>query len=516
MNKLTKYLEDNFIEFEKITDNIVKINDKTYQIVYPNSEGKLFDDSFDMTCDDTEEDNYIFEFGGKWYSSPKGSETDPQLNLVKYLGKANIQPPLIPWLGIHGKYEILNGSRSYDDWCKKAKFLGCTSLGICELNTLAGVLQFQEECKNFKIHSIIGATYVIAKENIDERYKVKVYVKNEEGWDNLLRIHKAINIDNEGFIPETQFLKYLGGLIIILDPKYSSFLQIQIYRSHEVFYQLDTVQFENEEADKEYLSNLKLFIQSSFKPVLIQDSYYLDKEDSHIKTKLNQISGTRELKSKNQYFKAFDEIYDELDSLFSRESETFEKLIEMSVKNLLQIEKSCQFQIDTSKRHLPEYKMTEEESKRFATNRNMLDFLIEKGLQKKIAKKDFDQYRERIKSEIEVIEHGNVVDYFLILWDIIRWCQEQGILVGVGRGSSGGSLVAYLLDITQLDPLKFDLLFERFLNKGRIGKHTYQKILSINDGDIELDFDQNISIFRNSKSLKIKACELQKGDQIIM
>ena len=155
MNNLTQYLKDNFIKFEQVSENIVKIEEKNYQLVFPDKDGVLFDSLFQMTCDDTEEDNYVFEFGGKWYWTPKGRETNPQLNPLKYIGKANVEQPYMPWLGIHGKYEILNGSRDYVDWCKKAKFLKCDTLGICELNTLAGVLQFQEECKSNNIKSII-------------------------------------------------------------------------------------------------------------------------------------------------------------------------------------------------------------------------------------------------------------------------------------------------------------------------------------------------------------------------
>ncbi len=113
--------------------------------------------------------------------------------------------------------------------------------------------------------------------------------------------------------------------------------------------------------------------------------------------------------------------------------------------------------------------MTDEEKEKFETNEDLFWHLIEDGFKRKI-KNDHDKYLKRIEKEFSVIEMGNVVDYFLILWDIIKFARSNGILVGVGRGSAGGSIISYLLDIIQLNPLEFDLLFERFLNEGRIKK----------------------------------------------
>lgn len=485
MNNLVEYLKTNFIKFNQVSDNVVKIGDQTYQLIYPDSKGRLFDDLFELTCSDTDEDNYIFCFGDKWYFTPKGTETNPQLNPVKYLGEANIEPPFIPWLGIHGKYEILNGSRDYKDWCKKAKFLKTKVLGICELNILAGTLQFQEECKSNDIKPILGATYIISNQDKDIRYRVKIYAKNEQGWQTLLRINKQVNVDNDGFVDEKYFWDNLEEVIIVFDPKYididylTSNLHFTVFNK-DVYYQLDTVQYENQDSDVKYLENLGRFIKSSIQPILIQDSYYLDKEDSYIKGKLNAISGDREFKSKNQHFKSFDEIFSELDQIFSKESEIFERLLERSVKNLNKVIKECDFQIGVKNRFLPKYKMTPEQSNKFKTNQELFDSLIEEGFKIKIPKRKEKEYKERLEREIEVIKYGDVIDYFLILWDIVEWCKYKDILTGIGRGSAGGSLVSYLLNIIKLDPLEFDLLFERFLNKGRV---------AVSLPDIDTDFE---------------------------
>lgn len=478
MKELIEYLESNLIDFVQKSKNVVEIDNQTYQLVEPDEEGFLFDESLEMTCEDTVEDNYVFKFGGIWYWTPRGTETQPKFNRLKYIGKAKLEFPSIPWLGVRGKNEILNGSRDYKDWCRKAKFLGVDVLGICEKNSLAGALQFQEECKANKIKSIIGATYTIFNEKKDQKYDVKVYAKNYDGWQTILSINKAVLVDNYKFISEQQFKSLeTSNIHVIVDPKSLLFENIDIKFD---FYQYDSVQYSTPQTDISYLNNLKKYIQSSYKPILIQDSFYLDKDDAHIKQKLNSISGVRELTSNNQYFKSFDEIFDEFDKLFDSSDELFSKLLDRSKSNLQKLVDSCDFVIETGHRHLPKYKMNEEEKKVFKTNRELFDHLIEEGFKKRVPKGKEKEYRERLNIEIDVIEYGDVIDYFLILWDIIKWCKTQNILVGIGRGSAGGALTSYLLEIIQLDPIQYDLLFERFLNKSRVEKSM---------PDIDTDFE---------------------------
>ena len=484
MNNLSKYLEDNLIKFEQVSDNIVKIEEKTYQLILPDKEKKIFDDSFELLCDDTEEDNYIFEFGGKWYWTPKGTERTPQLNPVKYIGKANVEQPFLPWLGIHGKYEILNGSRDYKDWCKKGSFMQTSCLGICELNTLAGAILFQMECKSAEIKSIIGETFVVRNQTKDLHYRIKLYAKNEAGWQTLLRFNKSVNVDNNSFVDEDFFWNNIADCVIVVDPKYVDFDYFK--ENHrdvfsEAYYQLDTVKYDNQDSDKKFLENFAKFIRSDIRPILIQDSYYLDKEDAYIKTKLNQISGNREFKAENQYFKSFDDVFNELDELFDKDSSTFDSLINSSMKNLMRMVKECDFAVDLDNFHLPDYVLTQEQSKNFKDKNELFLSLIEEGFKMRVPKGKKKEYRERLDREIGVISQGyNLEDYFLILWDIIHWCDSNNILVGIGRGSAGGCLISFLLGIVRLDPIKYDLLFERFLNENRIKKSL---------PDVDCDFE---------------------------
>ena len=151
----------------------------------------------------------------------------------------------------------------------------------------------------------------------------------------------------------------------------------------------------------------------------------------------------------------------------------------------------------------------------------MFEELVFKGLEEHIDLLDKygeDVIGERIDREISTIEFGGVEDYFLVLRDIVNWCRANNILLGAGRGSAAGSLVTYLLGITKVDPMRYGLLFERFLNKGRLWKETEKEMVRIIGEDnleIELDISTNCKIFRENKEMLVEAKDIQEGDEII-
>ena len=207
MKNLTKYLKENKITFKQLSDNAVLLDGKEFELIKPDEDGLLFDDNFTLINDKTDKDGYVYQFGSKWYYMYKGDEEKPKLNPLKYIGKTKQAIETNSFLGIRGAFELLNGSRLYKDWCKKAKFLGCSALGICEKNTLAGVLKFQLECDANGIKPIIGETVTILRTKDDFRYDVKVYAKNESGWANILLLNKELNVINYKFVREERFLQ---------------------------------------------------------------------------------------------------------------------------------------------------------------------------------------------------------------------------------------------------------------------------------------------------------------------
>lgn len=496
---LNKWVSDNLLSVIEVNERTIEIPEVgKFLLVEPKtlllSEGEerknvIFDGEFQIQLNEIEDkycdavDFLLFEFGNKWYYT--NSLTPDEIIEFKYLGKANISfnDLSVPHLAIHGGFELGNGSRSYEDWCKKAKFLGVTTLGICEQNTLAGTLDFQGACLKEGIKPIIGETIILLTES-KAKLPLKIYVENEVGWKNLLWINKLINVDNGGeFIREAELLNVpTEGLILILSPEFdiSKYWRIFSKNFKKISYQIDFVEWSSQSKDESWLTSMKSYLDNladhefhKFKPVLICDSFYLDQPDHIIKASLNSICKVGfKSQSSDQYFKSIDDIYLQASSLFGEQDARCMDLIETAIRNTNELCATIDFKIPTGQFRLPEYEMTEEEKGLYPTTEDMLWAMIEIGLSAKVFDKveDEQKYMDRIQTEFEVIKNGNVISYFLILADIIKWCKDQNILVGIGRGSSAGSLIAYCMDITKIDPIKYDLLFERFLNAGRIGK----------------------------------------------
>lgn len=488
MKEFLDYLEKNLMCYTVVDEGIVEIGGSTFELYKPAYDGALFDEDFNFVgipASDrggesvgTECNYYAYRFGGVYYMLPRGKENDVKLIRLKYVGQAAQEIPTEVFLGVHGQYEITSGSGPYSEWCRKAKFLGVHTLGICEKNSLAGALKFQEECQKNGLKSVIGMECTVYDEPNDYRFTVKVYARNEKGWRDLLTINKFINCDNPKYISLSDFnavTRNNDDLVLFLDPKTLDYSRLKGLGLDAVIYQLDPVEYTDNSRDEKYLKNLKAFFKDrNLVPVASIDAWYLDEEYSCIRPRLQSIGGTTAYDSDNQYFKANDQYFLELASMFPDTEQGFEDAYSRftdAVDLLKDIADAIDFTIDVKKRHLPRYKMTPEEASQFETNEDLFWSLIEKGLE---AHPDLledwgdDVIAERIDREVGVIKLGEAIDYFLITWDIINWCHCNGIMTGISRGSAGGCLVSYLLGITKLDPMKYDLLFERFLNAGRV------------------------------------------------
>lgn len=498
VHQFREYLQENLMNYKELTPYVYEIGGKTFEIFQPvmqdtgnGEQPVLFDDFFNF-CGiplepnaermDTDCDYIAYRFGGVWYMLDKDKKEDVKLCRLKYIGSAVPQAmPMDVFLGVHGQYEILSGSGTYADWVAKAKFLGVKALGICERDTLAGALKFQAECDKGGIKPIIGMECSVYDIKNEVQFTVKVYVKTVKGWDILLSINKAINCDYPKYIPLDEFKALIKGqydnLLIILDPKtllHSDLVKMDLVGDDVGYVQIDSVKYNEEFRDKEYLTSLKeYFNDPMLAPFLMVDAWYLDKEYSCIRKRLSAISGKNFFDSDNQYFKTNDQVITEIETFFpmNEDGAMALDLLDKSLESLRYEVDSITFRIETNNRHLPKYKMLPEESEKYGTNEELFDGLIEDGLRRHpelIERWGESVIRERIQREKGVIELGAAIDYFLITRDIINWCHKNDIMTGVSRGSAGGCLVSYLLGITKLDPLEYNLLFERFLNEGRV------------------------------------------------
>lgn len=505
LENLLKYIRTMLLDAE-LSGNVLVIDNKQYLVL--EDELILDEDGEFAPITNEDVDGFVYEFGGRWYTQLQDEEFT--LSELCYIGTAKEKVPTKSFLGIRSGYELMNGMGLYKDWIAKGKFLGCETLGICERNTLGGVLAFQNECKNNGIKSIIGMTVSVKGNDV---FDLKLYAKNFQGWLNLLKFNEIINVDEKPFVELDTIKNNLEGLFVVVDPKSMNFKEDLDYD----YYQLETVQYLNEDTDRWFINNLESFLKSDKSPISITDAFYLEQRDCQTREALWIINKSFDDKTNNQYFKSKTQYAGELLNMFDKEDKSWIELYKTAQVNENELIQGCTFEYDTDTRHLPRYIMTEEESSQFDTNEELFLHLVKKGFKDRKVK-DANKYLDRLKKEIEVLKMGDVIDYFLSLHDIIRYAKSKDMLTGIGRGSAGGSLVAYLLGIIQVDPLRFDLLFERFLNSGRMGKFEDRPLFILEDdkgNKIELIEGSLVKIKRNNSDMIVFVHELLEGDEII-
>lgn len=488
--------------------------------------------------------NYItFKFGDNWYYYDI-RETF-KFNILKYIGKrqkTKISQTFVN-LGIHTPFELLNGSFSLKDWVNKARYLGHTALGICDRNTMAADLSLQKECESAGLKWVFG--YSLTFTNGIEKVGAKVYCQTQQGLQNLLRIQKCINVDSEDKIIDiTDLLKYGQGNALVFD-KYSSFwlkgLGDNIEKFLEafddkVYYQLDLSEYKAERIDIKVLEATKCYFDSIYPtgdipPVLICDCYYLDKDDAKNKIILNKIAeGAAHEQSDDQYFKDLDEHWTTFEPLFDSDKWDVRDVFDWACENTVKIAEGATARFETDRNFMPQYDMTPEEHAKYGDRHTMFLTLLEEGFEKLVPKGKEEIYRKQLDYEIYVLESTNNIDYMLVQYDTVNWARRNGILVGCGRGSAGGCLVLYLLGITLIDPIKYNLLFERFLLPERAGLYPSdvtivgKDIDSLDFVEVELDnhkiykIDKDAQLIvkraNNDEAIVIYADELQAGDDI--
>lgn len=489
----------------------------------------------------------IFPFGECWYYIDIREEK-LTFHILKYVGetpKTETQYDFYP-LGIHTGYELLNGSGALSVWADKAKFLGYKGIGICDLNTFAGSLDLQRECDKRGLKYCFG--YSIRMKVGGEVVGAKIYASSQTGFKNILRIQKVINVDHEEkFIQYYEVLQYGKGNCIVFDKWSGQWcvehedLVKEISKAFDgyIYFQVDISEYKADRIDSKLLDSIKAYFDHFYLddgkyrcdllPVLIQDMYYPDEDDKKCKIILNKIAhGTSHEVSDMQYMKTLDELFDEFDALFSEKYS--ENVFYDMCQSTCDIAESCHASYDMSENYAPEYTLTDDEKVEYGNAHNMFNQLLEKGFKELVPKGHEEEYRKRMEYEKYVIESTDNIDYFLITRDEINWAQEHGILTGIGRGSAGGCLVLYLLHITNIDPIKWGLIFERFLLPergglspadvtkicdGTISSNEYYTLELENGKSYKFDKDAQFLVKRGEETFPVYADELLEGDDII-
>lgn len=554
-NELLEWLDANKIQYEILDDEVVNVEGlgKMYyedtnlisSIFRTDLQNNVkFNATENIETLHDEEIFYIvFKFGDNWYYYDTRKEF--KFNILKYIGtrkKCEHDQPFVN-LGVHTPYELLNGSFSIGDWVKKAKYLGQKAIGICDYNTMAGALVLQKECLSAGISPVFG--YSLTFTDGVDKVGAKIYCQTQNGLQNLLRIQKAINVDStDKIIDLVELLNRGEGNVIVFD-KYSSVwlhgigdkINKFIDSFDDCYYQLDLSEFKAERIDIRVLESAKYYFDNLYDngtvpPVLISDCYYLDKDDAKNKIILNKIAeGAAHEQSDDQYFKDLDEHWATFEPLFDKDEwEDIEDIFNYACENTVVIADGAKALFETDRNFMPQYDMTDKEKERWGDRHSMFLGLLKEGFDKLVPEEKKEVYKKRLEHEIYVLEATNNVDYMLVQYDTVNWARENGILVGCGRGSAGGCLVLYLLGITLIDPIKYDLIFERFLLPERAGLYPsdvtvvgdsieskdYVEVELNNGQTYKIDKDAQLVVKRDGEDnpIVLYADELQEGDDI--
>lgn len=558
MKELIQWLKANKISFQPIDEEVVAIDDfgRMYCADLAGVESIFKVDGDRVRFNLPEDAQVLLDEGIRYVAFPFGKnfyyydlKEEFRFNLLKYVGRrkpCRLDVEFVN-LGVHTPFELLNGSGALADWVRKAQYLGHTALGICDHNTLAATLNLQKVCDDAGLRPIFG--YTLTMEHEGERIDLKVYALSQQGLAGLLRMQKEVMVDFDAHtLSYEQLLAHGEGCALVFGSLAADWM---VRHPHEVaalksafgmtFYQVDLTEYKADRIDRQRLIAVQTFFRNFYdpvtgsfavEPILISDCYYLDRDDARNKTVLNKIAaGAAHAQSDDQYFKDADEHYATLQPLFRDEWDA-EALFCRMCYNTVRLAEAAEARFETGRMFMPRYMMRDEEKARCGDRRTLLRRLLDEGLTQKIPAAEHARYRERLNEEVYIIESTDNVDYFLIQWDMVCEARRRGIAVGIGRGSAGGSLVAYLLGITALDPLRYGLLFSRFLVPERCGLSWCDELTVIAEDvplksgeryvEIEaggsryrLHLDAQLRILRNDTERTIYADELTCGDEIL-
>jgi len=398
-------------------------------------------------------------------------------------------------LHCHSEYSLLDGLPKIDEFLNYVKKLGMDSVALTDHGNIYGAVEFYKKAIERGIKPIIGCEAYLAFEKMtqerpnidDKRYHLVLLVKNERGYKNLVKLITRSHL--EGFyykprIDEEILAQYSEGLIGLsaclqgkipklilakkIDEAQKTALKYQEIFGKDNFY-LELQHHPNLKEQK-IVNKALINISEKLKIPLVatNDSHYLKPEDADAQDVLMLINTGADPNDPERLTLKADDF-----SLRSTEKmiEDFKEIPE-AIENTQKIADLCSFQFELGKTKLPKFEVPNEK-----TLDGYLKELCFEGLKRKYGGNPGEEVLKRLNYELEVIKQTGFASYFLIVQDFVNWAKENRIVVGPGRGSVGGSLVAYLLNITNIDPIKYNLLFERFLNASRISPP-----------DIDLDF----------------------------
>jgi len=397
-------------------------------------------------------------------------------------------------LHVHTQYSLLDGACLIPKLLKAAVAAKMPAIAITDHGNMFGAVEFYQQAFSLGIKPIIGSEVYVAPDSRFEKsahgiqeasFHLLLLAKNQEGYKNLMKLTSAGYLEGFYYRPriDKDILKeHAKGLICL-----SACLKGEIphlIKSGRTEQARSTALFFKELFGKDFYLELQSNLipeQKNVNARLIEfsrelgiplvatnDVHYIRKEDARAHEALLALQTQTTLDDPNRMRMQTDEFYLKSAADMAR---AFQTLCPEAIKNTMEIAEKCNLEFDFSKTHLPRYKVPE--------GRNREEYLKElvfEGLSKRYPEIT-GKIKDRVSHELTIIQKSGYTSYFLIAWDFVHYAKEKNIPVGPGRGSAAGSVVSYALGITDIDPLKYDLLFERFLNPERVSMP-----------DIDIDF----------------------------
>ncbi len=385
-------------------------------------------------------------------------------------------------LHVHTQYSLLDGAARIPELCRRAKELGQTALAITDHGVMYGVIDFYRACKAEGIKPILGMETYVAKGRYDaqdakdrDSAHLILLAKNETGYRNLMLLSSEAFIHGFYYKPRIDYellREHHEGLICLsaclAGDIPQSFLRRQDERAYEIARMLKEmfgedfyIELQNHgiPEQQEVLPKLRTLAKTlGIKTVATNDIHYVKKDDADAQDVLLCIQTQRFVDEPDRMRMETDQFYlksyDEMAEALSDDPDALDTTNEIAEK--------CNVEIQFGVRRLPHFTAPDG-----MDNDIFLRKLCDEGMQRKMPNAGKEAH-DRLEYELSVIEKMGFVDYYLIVWDFIHYAKTHDIMVGPGRGSGAASLAAYFLDITDVDPLKYNLLFERFLNPERV------------------------------------------------
>ncbi|HEX8086838.1 MAG TPA: DNA polymerase III subunit alpha [Solirubrobacteraceae bacterium] len=395
-------------------------------------------------------------------------------------------------LHVHSEYSLLDGACKIDALAERAAAFGQPALGLTDHGVMNGAIELQKACQKHGIKPIVGCEIYLVDDHVKaqtdkvERNHLTLLAETDEGYRNLVKLSSAGFLEglNRGkpTVDLEQIARHSQGVIALtgcLASRFASRLVqdkpgearrhaddlLNAFGPDNVFFEIQSNGIADQEKANEGIVRIAREVNRPL--VGTGDVHYLTRDDHNHHTALLCVQTKSTLQQPKMTFET-NEFYlrsnDEMASHFAHLPE--------ALQSTLDIAERCNVEIELGKQLIPRYPTPNGEDER-----DYLRTIVEQGLRQRYGDPPPADAIERMNMELGVIDRMGFSAYFLIVWDFVKFAKDNGIAVGPGRGSAAGSLVAYCLQITDVDPLRYDLLFERFLNPERVSMP-----------DIDIDF----------------------------